>query len=72
LSKPDPYFGGQAPFSVFKEAMSSATHFPYVGVWPDIDTSLTDAVTSVLLGKASSEDALKQAASTVDGKLGNQ
>jgi ABC-type glycerol-3-phosphate transport system substrate-binding protein len=71
LSKPDPYFGGQAPFGVFKGAMATATHFPYVGTWGDIDTALTDATTSVLLGKASSQDALAKAAATTDGKLGN-
>ena len=36
--KPDPYFGGQAPFPIFLEAMSTATHFPYVAQWGDIDT----------------------------------
>jgi ABC-type glycerol-3-phosphate transport system substrate-binding protein len=71
LSKPDPYFGGQAPFTVFKDAMSTATHFPYVGSWSDIDKSLNDAVTSVLLDKSSSKEALDRAAATTDGKLGN-
>jgi len=71
LSKPDPYFGGQAPFGVFKDAMASATHFPYVAGWSDVDKSLTDAVTSVLLDKSSSKDALDGAAETTDGKLGN-
>jgi ABC-type glycerol-3-phosphate transport system substrate-binding protein len=71
LSRPDPYFGGQAPFSVFRAAMATATHFPYVSSWPDIDKALTDAVTSVLIGKSSSKAALDQAASTVDGKLGD-
>jgi len=71
LSKPDPYFGGQAPFGVFKDAMSTATHFPYVESWGDIDKSLTDAVTSVLLDKSSSKDALDKAAETTDSKLGN-
>jgi multiple sugar transport system substrate-binding protein len=70
LSKPDPYFGGQAPFGVFKSAMATATHFPYVSSWGDIDTALTDAATSVLLGKSSSKEALQKAASTTDGKLG--
>jgi ABC-type glycerol-3-phosphate transport system substrate-binding protein len=71
LSKPDPYFGGQAPFGVFKSSMATATHFPYVSSWGDIDKSVTDAVTSVLLGKAGSQEALSKAADTTDGKLGN-
>ncbi len=70
LRKPDPYFGGQRPFPIFLKAMSTATHFPYVATWPDIDTAITDAVNSVLLGKASAQDALDQAAQTADGKLG--
>jgi multiple sugar transport system substrate-binding protein len=70
LSKPDPYFGGQAPFGIFRNAMATATHFPYVSTWPDIDTTLTDAVTAVLLGKKTSQEALQDAAKTVDSKLG--
>lgn len=70
LSKGDPYFGGQAPFSVFRKSMSTATHFPYVASWPDIDKSLNDAVTSVLLGKSSSQAALDRAADDDDSKLG--
>jgi ABC-type glycerol-3-phosphate transport system substrate-binding protein len=70
LSAPDPYFGGQTPFPIFLSAMSTATHYPYVAAWPDMDTAITDAVNSVLLGKASSQQALDKAAQTVDGKLG--
>lgn len=70
LSQPDPFFGGQAPFSVFRDAMSTATPFPYVASWPDIDKSITDAVTSVLLGKSDSQSALDQAAKLTDAKLG--
>lgn len=71
LSAPDPYFGGQAPFSVFKDAQATATHFPYVASWGDIDSAITDGVTSVLLGKASSQSALDTAAKTSDAALGN-
>jgi ABC-type glycerol-3-phosphate transport system substrate-binding protein len=71
LSKPDPYFGGQRPFPIFLDAMATATHYPYVASWPDIDTAITDAVNSVLLGKATSQDALDQAAETVDSALGS-
>jgi multiple sugar transport system substrate-binding protein len=70
LTKPDPYFGGQAPFSVFLQAQSSATHFPYVKQWSDIDKAITDAVTAVLLGKKTSAAALADAAKEVNSLLG--
>ena len=35
LTKPDPYFGGQAPFKVFLDSMATSTHFPYVGAWTE-------------------------------------
>ena len=31
LTKPDPYFGGEAPFRVFLESMATSRPFPYVG-----------------------------------------
>jgi multiple sugar transport system substrate-binding protein len=70
LSTPDSYFGGQAPFSVFLDAQSTATHFPYVKQWPDIDKAITDAVTAVLLGKKTSQAALDDAAKEVNSLLG--
>jgi len=70
LSASDPYFGGQAPFSVFKDAMATATHFPYVATWGDIDSAIADGVTSVLLGKESAQSALDSAAQTANAALG--
>ena len=72
LTKPDPYFGGQAPFSIFMQAMSTATPFPYVQAWSDIDTTITDGVTSALLGKQTAGVALKQAADHTDQLLAGQ
>ncbi|MBX3195881.1 MAG: sugar ABC transporter substrate-binding protein [Microbacteriaceae bacterium] len=69
LSATDPYFGEQAPFPVFQDAMATATAFPYVPAWPAIDTALTDAVTAVLIGQASPADALKTAATTAETAL---
>lgn len=69
LSKPDPYFGGQAPFSVFLDAMNTATPYPYVASWNEIDTAITDAVTAVLLGKSSSQEALDKAAAETNNAL---
>ena len=72
LTKPDPYFGGQAPFSIFMQSMSTATPFPYVSSWGDIDTTITDAVTSALLGKQTSPAALTQAADRTNQLLAGQ
>ena len=69
LTKPDPYFGNQAPFDVFKTTLATAVHFPYVPQWNDIDQAITDAVTAVLLGKESSQQALDDAAKQVDDLL---
>jgi multiple sugar transport system substrate-binding protein len=72
LTKPDPYFGGQAPFSVFLDAMATATPYPYVQAWDDIDKAISDGVTSALLGKQSPQDALNSAAQTTDSALAGQ
>lgn len=69
LREPDPYFGGQVPFTIFQDAMKTATSFPYVANWSSIDSTLTDASTAVLLGTSSSEKALSDAAKTVDAAL---
>jgi len=58
LSKPDPYFGDEAPFPVFMDAMATATHFPYVPAWDEVDTTIGNMVQSVMLGKATPEQAL--------------
>ncbi len=54
------------------DAMSTATPFPYVQAWSDIDTTISDGVTSALLGKQSAGDALKQAADHTDQLLAGQ
>jgi multiple sugar transport system substrate-binding protein len=69
LTQPDAYFGGQAPFSVFLDAMATATPYPYVQSWDEIDTTISDSVTSALLGKQSAGDALNGAAQRVDSLL---
>jgi len=72
LTKPDPYFGGQAPFGIFLDAMATATPYPYVQAWDKVDTAISDGVTSALLGKQSSQDALNTAAQTTDSALAGQ
>jgi ABC-type glycerol-3-phosphate transport system substrate-binding protein len=69
LTKPDPYFGGQAPFPLFKDAMATATHFPYVEQWDAIDTDIGNMVQSVMLGEATSQQALADGAAKVDSEL---
>ena len=69
LTKPDPYFGGQAPFQVFLDSMATSTHFPYVGAWTEIDTFITDSLQSALLGQATPQAALDDAASQTDDAL---
>jgi multiple sugar transport system substrate-binding protein len=69
LTKPDPYFGGQAPFPLFKDAMATATHFPYVEQWDAIDTDIGNMVQSVMLGEATAQQALADGAAKVDSEL---
>jgi multiple sugar transport system substrate-binding protein len=69
LTKPDPYFGGQAPFAVFLDAMATAKPYPYVQSWDEIDKAITDGVTSALLGDQSAADALNGAADRTNSLL---
>ena len=69
LSQPDPFFGGQKPFEVFEKAMSTATPFPYVAGWPDIDQEITKAVASAIRGRKTPKGALEDAAKKTDEAL---
>ena len=69
LKKPDPYFGGQAPFPIFQQAMATATHFPYVKEWDAIDTDISNMVESVMLDKATPQEALASGAKDVNGEF---
>lgn len=69
LSQPDPYFGGQEPFAVFGKALETATPFPYVAGWNEIDRAVTDAVMAALIGESPSKDALEKAAQTANEAL---
>jgi multiple sugar transport system substrate-binding protein len=72
LTKPDPYFGGDAPFGIFLETMKTATHFPYVASWAEIQTpTLDDAVAGALLGQSTAQAALDAAAEETNGLLKN-
>jgi multiple sugar transport system substrate-binding protein len=65
----DPYFGGQAPFPVFLDAMSTATHFPYVAQWDDVDAEIATMVEGVMLGKSSAQQGLDDGAGKVNDIL---
>jgi ABC-type glycerol-3-phosphate transport system substrate-binding protein len=69
LTKPDPYFGGQAPFGIFKDSMATATHFPYVEQWDPIDTDIGNMVESVMLDKQTPQEALAQGAQQTNAEL---
>lgn len=69
LTKPDPYFGGEAPFSVFLESMKTSRPFPYVGAWTDIDVAIADAMQKALLGRAEVQKALDDAVTETNSLL---
>jgi multiple sugar transport system substrate-binding protein len=69
LTKPDPYFGGQAPFPIFADSMSTATHFPYIEQWDAIDTDISTMVESVMLGDQQPQEALDSTAAKVNEEL---
>lgn len=71
LTKPDAYFGGQAPFAIFLDAMATATHFPYVGTWSAVDLDIGNMVESVMLNRATPQQALTEGASKVTTDLAN-
>jgi ABC-type glycerol-3-phosphate transport system substrate-binding protein len=69
LTKPDPYFGGQAPFPIFQDAMETATHFPYVKEWDPIDSDIGNMVEGVMLGRSTPQEGLSQGAQEVNAEL---
>jgi multiple sugar transport system substrate-binding protein len=50
--------------------MASATHYPYVQQWNNIDRAIADGVSAALLGKKTPQQALDNAAAQVDSQLG--
>jgi multiple sugar transport system substrate-binding protein len=69
LSQPDDYFGGQKPFEVFSDVMSSATHFPYVAQWSAIDQIIGENLDAALVGTSDAKAALDAAAAAVNDEL---
>jgi multiple sugar transport system substrate-binding protein len=66
----DPYFGGQKAFDVFLRTMETATHFPYVSSWSDIDGYFTTAMQEIALGDKTVQQALDDAAASSQATLG--
>ena len=56
-------------FEVFEKAMATATPFPYVAGWPDIDQEITKAVASAIRGRKTPKGALEDAAKKTDEAL---
>jgi ABC-type glycerol-3-phosphate transport system substrate-binding protein len=54
---------------VFREVMSSATHFPYVGQWSKIDEIIGENLDAALLGTTDAQSALDDAAQAVNDEL---
>ena len=69
LTRPDPYFGGDAPFSVFREITATATPLPYVAGWDRIRALLDGALSTAMRGRADSRAALDEAADAADAVL---
>jgi multiple sugar transport system substrate-binding protein len=69
LNEPDPYFGGQAPFPIFLDTMATATHFPYVEQWNQIDTIIGEMIDAVMVGGTPPQEALDAAAAEVNQEL---
>ncbi len=65
----DPYFGGQQAFAVFLQSLETAIPFPYVRQWDEIDSAFINAMQQIALGQLNVQDALDEAAVTVQDVL---
>jgi multiple sugar transport system substrate-binding protein len=71
VNQPDPYFSDQNTLPVFLDAMSTATHFPYVSQWDSIQTMIDQGLEAAFLEKATPQEALDDAAAKVNDELGS-
>jgi ABC-type glycerol-3-phosphate transport system substrate-binding protein len=69
VDKPDPYFTDQNTLPVFLDAMSTATHFPYVSQWDSVQSLIDTGLESALLDKQTPEEALNDTAAKVNDEL---
>jgi multiple sugar transport system substrate-binding protein len=72
LNKPDPFFGGEAPFGIFRKALASATPFPYVRSWTQVDRAVENGVTAGLNGEESVSSALSSSAGRINELLSQE
>ncbi|GAI31358.1 unnamed protein product, partial [marine sediment metagenome] len=66
VSKPDPYFGYQNTLPVFKEALKTAVHYPYVKQWGEIDGVIATALEYIFTGVKTVEQSVRDAAAQVN------
>jgi multiple sugar transport system substrate-binding protein len=69
VNKPDPYFSDQNTLPVFLDAMSTASHFPYVAQWDAIQTMIDNGLATAFLEKATPQEALDETATKVNDEL---
>ena len=69
VSVPDPYFGDQVTLPLFLQATETAHHFPYIRQWNEVPGAIETAVTAVLLGEQTAQEALDAAAAEVNTLL---
>lgn len=69
VDQPDKYFTDQNTLPVFLDAMSTATHFPYVSQWDSIQSLIDTGIESALLGKQTPQEALDDTAAKVNDEL---
>jgi multiple sugar transport system substrate-binding protein len=69
VDQPDPFFSDQNTLPVFLEAMSTATHFPYVPQWDQIQSIMDNGLQAAFLGKQAPQEALDDAAAKVNDEL---
>lgn len=61
-----------ADFSPFLEAITTAKSRPTVSCWSEIDSELSVAVTAVMNGEKTSQEAMDELAVTIDGLLADE
>ncbi len=69
VDKPDPFFSDQNTLPLFLDATSTATHFPYVAPWDEIQSTIDNGLASAFLEKQSPQEALDDAAAKVNDAL---
>lgn len=69
VNAPDPFFGGEIPLNVFKEAVEKGKPNPVVSSWQEISQVISDAVAKAVLNEATPQEALDEAAEQVNAIL---